>query len=58
MTAPNWPKSRDGALFMRGTGADASDKPIVVNGVRMYRQNIWAKGTVIARMVAEAEFVF
>ena len=57
MTAPNWPKSRDGALFVRGTGSDATDKPVVVNGVRMYRQNLWAKGTVIARMVAEADFV-
>lgn len=57
MTAPNWPKSRDGALFVRGSGSDATDKPVVVNGVRMYRQNLWAKGTVIARMVAEADFV-
>lgn len=57
MTAPNWPKSRDGALFVRGTGADATDKPVVVSGVRMYRQNVWVKGTVIARMVAEAEFL-
>lgn len=45
MTVPNWPKSRDGVLFVRGTGADANDKPVTVNGVRMYRQNIWIKGT-------------
>lgn len=44
MTAPNWPKSRDGVLFVRGTGTDAGDKPVTVNGVRMYRQNVWIKG--------------
>lgn len=48
MTAPNWPKSRDGVLFVRGTGTDANDKPVTVNGVRMYRQNIWVKGTELA----------
>lgn len=48
MTTPNWPKSRDGVLFVRGTGTDASDKPVEVNGVKMYRQNIWVKGTELA----------
>lgn len=48
MTAPNWPKSRDGILFVRGTGADANDKPVTVNGVRMYRQNVWIKGRELA----------
>ena len=48
MTAPNWPKSRDGVLFVRGTGTDANDKPVEVNGVKMYRQNIWVKGTELA----------
>lgn len=45
MTAPNWPKSRDGVLFVRGTGTNANDKPVTVNGVHMYRQNVWIKGT-------------
>lgn len=49
MTAPNWPKSRDGVLFVRGTGTDANDKPVTVNGVRMYRQNVWIKGRELAR---------
>lgn len=48
MTAPNWPKSRDVILFVRGTGTDAKDKPVTVNGVRMYRQNVWIKGTELA----------
>lgn len=48
MTAPNWPKSRDGILFVRGTGTDANDKPVTVNGIHMYRQNVWIKGTELA----------
>lgn len=44
MTAPNWPKSRDGILFVRGTDTDANDKPVTVNGIHMYRQNVWIKG--------------
>lgn len=49
MTAPNWPKSRDGVLFVRGTGNDANDKPVTVNGVHMYRQNVWIKGKELAK---------
>lgn len=48
MTAPNWPKSRDGVLFVRGTGTDANDKPLTVNRVHMYRQNVWIKGKELA----------
>lgn len=48
MTEPNWPKSRDGVLFVRGTGTDANDKPVTVNGVHMYRQNVWIKGKELA----------
>ena len=36
--------SRVGVRFVRGTGSDASEKPVEVNGVRMYRQNVWIKG--------------
>ena len=57
MTAPNWPKSRDGVLFVRGTGTDANDKPVTVNGVRMYRQNIWVKGIQLIEELAQSQFV-
>lgn len=55
MTAPNWPKSRNGILFVRGTGTDANDKPVTVNGVRMYRQNVWIKGTELAAQLSDVE---
>lgn len=53
MTAPNWPKSRDGVLFVRGTGSDANDKPVEVNGVRMHRQNVWIKGIELTNRLEE-----
>lgn len=57
MTAPNWPKSRDGVLFVRGTGTDANDKPVTVNGIHMYRQNVWAKGTHLTEMLDETLYI-
>lgn len=57
MTAPNWPKSRDGVLFVRGTGTDANDKPVEVNGVRMYRQNVWIKGKELVERLDAARFL-
>lgn len=57
MTAPNWPKSRDGVLFVRGTGTDANDKPVTVNGVRMYRQNVWIKGIELTRKLGVTAYM-
>lgn len=57
MTAPNWPKSHEGDLFVRGTGSDAKHKPLEVNGIRMYRQNIWIRGVEIASKLAETPFI-
>ena len=45
VSAPNWPKASEGDVFLRGTGRDARDKTVTVNGIRMYRQNPWVRGT-------------
>ena len=50
-TALNLPKSGEGIVFVRGTGADSSGKPMVVNGIRMYRQQIWIKGSYVADVI-------
>lgn len=50
MSAPNFPKSRNGILFIRGGGANSLDKKEYVDGVSMYYQTVWCKGTY---MVAE-----
>lgn len=40
-SAPNFPKSSESLVFVRGTGTDASKKPLEINGVRMLKQNLW-----------------
>lgn len=46
MTVPNFPKSKDGLLFFRGGGKDATDK-VEVNGISMLRQYYWIRGSYI-----------
>ena len=55
-TAPNFPKSKDGNLFIRGGGTDSLDKPVVVNGVHMYRQSVWCKGVYIVNQLEGKEY--
>ncbi|WP_449135111.1 MutH/Sau3AI family endonuclease [Senegalimassilia anaerobia] len=57
MSAPNWPKSRDGVLFVRGSGNDATNKPVTVNGVKMYYQNLWIRGTDIAIHLGTTNYI-
>ena len=47
--APNFPKSKDGLVFLRGTSTDSTKKPEVVNGIHMYKQQVWVKGSYIAK---------
>lgn len=61
-TAPNWPKKlgNDGKrndVFIRGTGSDARNKVVEINGVAMYRQNIWLSGQTVADRLAGMEFI-
>lgn len=55
MTAPNLPKSENHDVFLRGTGADSDDKPVELCGVRMYRQDVWLKGSVIVDLLKLGE---
>lgn len=56
-SAPNFPKSSDGLIFVRGSGSDSTNKPEEVNGIRMYRQYIWIKGVYIAHRLSEINFL-
>lgn len=55
--APNFPKSSEHKVFVRGTGSDSTRKPVTVNGLSMYRQNYWVHGSYIAELLRAAEFV-
>lgn len=56
-TTLNFPKSRDHPVFIRGTGQDSSRKTEVLNGIRMYRQNIWIKGKTIIEFLDSTEYL-
>lgn len=56
-TSVNFPKSKDYNVFFRGTGRDSSDKTLTVNGISMYRQDVWIKGTIINEMLNSVEFI-
>lgn len=55
-TAPNFPKSRNGNLFVRGGGKDSTDKPVVINGIHMYRQSVWCRGEFIVEHLSQHNF--
>ncbi|API90059.1 restriction endonuclease [Marinilactibacillus sp. 15R] len=56
-TSINFPKSRDYAVFLRGTGRDSSDKTEIVNGIAMYKQNYWIKGHWITNKLLEIDYI-
>ncbi len=56
-TSINFPKSRDGIVFVRGGSLDSSVKTEEVNGIKMYRQYIWIKGTYIVELLNDTEIL-
>lgn len=56
-TSINFPKSRDGIVFVRGGSLDSSVKTEEVNGIKMYRQYIWIKGTYIVELLNDIEIL-
>ncbi|WP_214850628.1 MutH/Sau3AI family endonuclease [Exiguobacterium sp. s193] len=57
MEATNLPKSKEYTFFLRGTSSDASNKSVQINGIRIYRQNIWMKGKIVASLLNETPFI-
>lgn len=54
--APNFPKSKDHTVFVRGTSSDSTHMPECINGISMYKQQAWIKGTFIASLLEEEFF--
>lgn len=55
--AINFPKSNDHEIFVRGSGIDSSKKPLVLQGIRMYKQYIWVKGKYIVARLDELKYL-
>lgn len=56
-SAPNFPKSSEKTVFLRGSSTNSSYKPIVINGIHMTFQNYWIKGTYIVDLLKENQFL-
>ena len=56
-TAPNFPKSSEGVIFVRGDSSDSTKKPEAVNGISMYRQYIWIKGGYLSQKLDKKDFL-
>ena len=55
--APNFPKSTDHPVFVRGTSSDSTHKPFQLNGIDMYYQQIWIKGSALVERLNSLNFV-
>lgn len=44
ISAPNFPKSGDNLIFVRGSGTDKTRLPQEINGIRMLTQYLWIRG--------------
>lgn len=47
----NLPKSSEYTFFLRGTGSTAKNKPLELNGHKMYNQYIWIKGSYLMPLI-------
>ncbi|MDR0136696.1 hypothetical protein RFW18_02990 [Metabacillus idriensis] len=56
-TSINFPKSKGNNFFLKGTGSDSNKKPLVVNGISMYRQNLWIRGETLVTILNEMDFI-
>lgn len=54
-SAPNFTKSKDNTVFLRGSGTDSSlkNKTECVNGIQMLPQYVWIKGAAIVEEISE-----
>jgi len=57
MSAPNFPKSSEGNVFVRGTSSTSDDKPLTLNGIKMYRQQMWVKGLYIVEKLNNEDYI-
>lgn len=53
----NFPKSSDSVIFLRGTSSDSTNKPLEINGYRLFNQQFWIKGSVLVSMLANIDYI-
>ena len=56
-TAPNFPKSSEGVIFVRGDSSDSSQKPEMISRISMYRHYISIKVDYISQQLDGKDFL-
>lgn len=56
-SAPNFPKSSEGVIFVRGSATDSTNKTESVNGIAMYKQYLWMKGSFLVDTLASKKYL-
>ncbi len=56
-TSINFPKSKENIVFVRGGGLDSSVKTEEVNGIKMYKQYVWIKGSYIVEYLNRVQLL-
>ena len=58
-SAPNWMKSSENPIFIRGSAAQSTskDKTECVNGIRMLPQYVWLSGTYVTEKLRKTNFL-
>ena len=56
-SAPNFPKSSEGEVFLRGTSSDSTYKPVCINDVHMTFQNFWVRGDYLVDLLEHTEYL-
>lgn len=53
----NFPKSKNHIVFVRGGGKDSTVKPYFINGLHIYKQYIWIKGSYMVQRLGEIDYI-
>lgn len=56
-TKLNFIKGSENPIFVRGSGKDSKHKPLRVNGIDMYAQWIWIKGSIINEILNSLDYI-
>lgn len=56
MEKVNLPKSSEFNVFVRGTGKDSTNK-YMIQGVRMYHQQLWLKGSFVVELIKKHNYL-
>lgn len=56
-TQLNFPKSKDHTLFVRGTSSDSTKRPECINGIKMYHQQFWIRGSYMVNELHQIDWI-